>query len=245
MVTLKPGIFTGFDNIICGFSTIIDDGMEAPYYFNQSLSVGDEEERVLQNRKRWLESLGINPENCATQRQVHGDTIRFITEGGMKGDSDAMITDKPGIAILISSADCPSIFVYDKKQHLVAGIHSGWKGTYLKIVRKTINTMTNGLNCKPKNLYCYLAPAISQINYEVSEDTASLFDDRYLRPLGEKYLLNVPKANYDMLIESGIPKENIQLSKLCSFKYENLFHSYRRAGAKSGRASGIIAIRDI
>ncbi|GAB1350544.1 peptidoglycan editing factor PgeF [Ignavibacteriales bacterium] len=245
MVTLKPGIFAGFDNIVCGFSTIIDEGAEAPYFFNQSLSVGDDEAKVLSNRKLWLESLGIEPANCATQKQVHGDTIRFITEGGMKGESDAMITDKPGIAILISSADCPAIFVYDKRQKLVAGIHSGWRGTSQKIVTKTINTMKNGMGCKAKDLFCYIAPSISQMNYEVGEEVAELFDERYLIPRGEKFLLNVPRANYDMLIQAGIPKTNIQLSKLCSYKYGNLLHSYRRAGAKSGRASGIIALKSL
>lgn len=245
MVTLKPAIFTGFDNIICGFSTIIDEGATAPYWFNQSLSVGDDEEKVLSNRKRWLESLGIDPDNCATQKQVHGDTIRFITEGGMKGESDAMITDKPGIAVLISSADCPAIFVYDRKQKLVAGIHSGWKGTSQRIVAKTINTMKNGMGCKASNLFCYIAPSIHQLNYEVGPEVAELFDDRYLIERGEKYLLNVPRANYDMLVEAGIPKRNIQASKLCSYKYDNLFHSYRRDGAKSGRASGIIALKNL
>ncbi len=245
MVTLKPGIFAGFDNIVCGFSTIIDEGAEPPFYFNQSLSVGDDEEKVLSNRKRWVRSLGLKPENCATQKQVHGDKIRFITEGGMKGESDAMITDKPGIAVLISSADCPAIFVYDTKQKLVAGIHSGWKGTSLKIVTKTINTMKNGMGSKPKNLICYIAPAISQIHYEVGAEVAQLFDDKYLRPHGEKFLLNVPRANYDMLRNAGIPKDNIQLSRLCSYRYDNLLHSYRRAGARSGRASGIIALKEI
>ncbi len=103
--------------------------------------------------------------------------------------------------------------------------------TSLNIVTKTINTMKNGMGSKPKNLICYIAPAISQIHYEVGAEVAELFDDKYLRPHGEKFLLNVPEANYDMLRNAGIPKDNIQLTRLCSYRYDNLFHSYRRARA--------------
>jgi conserved hypothetical protein TIGR00726 len=245
VVTLRPAIFEQFDEIICGVSTIIDKNAKPPFWFNQSLSVGDDEKKVLSNRKRWLESLGIPPENCATQKQVHGDTIRFITEGGMKGESDAMITDKPGIAVLISTADCPAIFVYDRKEKLVAGIHSGWRGTSIRIVEKTINTMKNGLGCKPGNLFCYMAPAISQANYEVGPEVAELFDGRYLKKVGGKFLLDVPLANYHMLLEAGISKKHIQISKLCTYNFSNLLHSYRRDGARSGRASGIIAMKKI
>jgi copper oxidase (laccase) domain-containing protein len=59
-----------------------------------------------------------------------------------------------------------------------------------------------------------------------------------------KFYLDLAGANYKMLIDEGVKKVNIQVSALCSYEYENLLHSYRRDGNKSGRALGIIAMKD-
>ncbi len=71
---------------------------------------------------------------------------------------------------------------------------------------------------------------------------AELFDKKYFIDWGEKYILNVSQANYDMLLNFGLCKNNIQASSLCSYEMNNILHSYRRDGLHSGRALGVIAI---
>ncbi|MBE2281518.1 MAG: peptidoglycan editing factor PgeF [Ignavibacteriaceae bacterium] len=244
MVTIKSSLFRRFPELIFGFSTKIDSNSQPPYDFNLSLAVEDEPETVLSRRKRWVESLGLNLEDCAIQKQTHGNKIRFVSSGGHKSESDAMITDTPGTGILISSADCPAIFLYDKKKKVIAGIHSGWRGTELKIVEKALNTLENAFSSKPENIYAYISPAISVSNYEVGAEVAEKFDRKYLfkLPTG-KFLLDVPACNYDLLLNSGIPVKNIQASRLCTYELENLLQSYRKGGKISGRALGLIAIR--
>jgi len=83
-----------------------------------------------------------------------------------------------------------------------------------------------------------------QVNYEVGNEVAGLFDEKYLIRTGDRSLLDVSLANYDMLIGEGIPPNQIQKSSLCSFEYHELFHSYRRDGKQSGRALGVIAMRE-
>ena len=95
-----------------------------------------------------------------------------------------------------------------------------------------------------KDLICYLGPSISQINYEVGENVAKYFDSEFVLNHGNKYFLDVAGANYKMLTDQGVKKINIQQSCLCSFEYETLLHSYRRDGQKSGRALGVIAMKD-
>ena len=212
--------------------------------FNMSFNVGDDRESVNKNRSAFFNELGLNNENVAFQKQVHGDGIKIISEGGNCGESDAMITSETGLGLGISSADCTAIFIYDTKNKIIAAVHSGWRGTSKKILEKTLSKLINEFKCNPENMICYLSPSISQINYEVGQEVAEYFDDKYLIPKNGKFLLDVASCNYDMLIKSGVKTNNIQKSKLCSYGYKTLLHSYRRDGEKSGRALGVISIRN-
>ncbi|MHB1687576.1 MAG: peptidoglycan editing factor PgeF [Ignavibacteriaceae bacterium] len=243
MLIIKPQIFNKFSGIIFGFNTKIGAGREAPFYFNMSLSVGDDKDIVEENRKQFFNALGLEIENAAFQKQVHGGEITYVEHGGICGDSDAMVTDKKNIGLAISTADCTAVFLFDKKNKIIAGVHSGWRGTEKKILLKTLNKLKNDFSSSAENLVAYIAPAISQKNYEVGREVADLFDEKYLQPNGEKYLLNVSQVNYDILINFGLTKNNVQVSKLCSFELKHLLHSYRRDGLSSGRALGVIAIR--
>ncbi len=243
MLILKSQVFKKFPEIIFGFSTKIGANRKAPFYFNVSNSVGDEKEIVDENRLLFFSSLGLEINNVAIQKQNHDDKIIYVTKGGVCGESDAMITDKKNLGLAISTADCAAIFLYDKKRKIIAAVHSGWRGTQKKILQKTLQTLSNAFGSNAENISAYIAPSISQKKYEVGEEVANRFDKKYLIQLGEKYLLDVAGANYDILLNFGLIKSNIQASSLCSFKMEELFHSYRRDGQQSGRSFGIIAMK--
>lgn len=209
-----------------------------------SLSVGDVQRKVLENRESFFKRFELNLFSVATQKQVHGDTVTFIEEGINCGESDAMITDKSNLGLAISSADCPAIFLYDKKKSVVAAVHSGWRGTQNKILLKVLQKLENDFNSTPSDLVAYVAPSISQQNYEVGEEVASLFEEKYSTRHNSKYLLNLQAVNRDIMLQYGMKKNNIQVSNLCSYEMRDLLHSYRRDGERSGRAFGVIALKD-
>jgi purine-nucleoside/S-methyl-5'-thioadenosine phosphorylase / adenosine deaminase len=244
MIIIRSQILDQFSNITFGFSTKIGLDRKPPFNFNMSHSVGDDEKLVEQNREAFAKMLGLKSENIAYQKQVHGESIQIVNKGGKNGDSDAMITNKPGIGLAISSADCCAIFIYDPVNKVIGAVHSGWRSTEKKILLKTIKLMHKKFGSSYKDLHCYIAPSISQINYEVGEEVAKLFKKKYLKRSNEKYLLDVAGANRGMLIKKGIPRKQIQCSSLCSFEQEKLLHSYRREGQQSGRAFGVIAIME-
>lgn len=243
MLILQPYIFKKFTEIISGFSTKFGENENSPYNYNLSLSVGDQKERVLKNRKLFFDALGLSTDRAVFQKQVHGDTVSYVKGPGSIGESDAMITDKPGIALCISTADCTAVFIYDKKRKIISAVHSGWRGTRKRITEKTVIKLKTEFNCNPEDMYVYLGPSISQANYQVGEEVAQNFDKKYLIKDKDKYLLDISSANYDMLIEEGIPVHQIQRSSLCSFEFGEVLHSYRREGKNSGRALGIIAMK--
>ncbi len=244
MFVLKPHIFKEFPEIIFGFSTKIGAGRKSPYFFNTSHSVGDDEKTVDENRELLYQYLGLNSEKVAWQRQIHSDIITFVNNGGVCGESDALITNKKELGLAVSVADCTPIFIYDKMNHIISVVHSGWRGTEKKILLKTLEKLNNEFSSNPAELIVYIGPSISLANYEVGPEVAEKFDKNYLIPKENKFLLDVAQVNYDILVKFGVKKCNIQKSELCTFEMHEFLHSYRRDGKFSGRSLGIIALKN-
>ncbi|NMB82498.1 MAG: peptidoglycan editing factor PgeF [Ignavibacteria bacterium] len=245
MQIIESKLFSQFPEIIFGMSTKIGLKREAPYYFNLSLTVGDDPSIVQENREKFFNSLGLITSQIAFQKQIHSDTIKFVENPGLLGESDSLITTKPNIGLAISAADCTPIFIYDRANKIIAAVHSGWRGTQKKILKKVLSNLSYHYKSKPENLFTFIGPAISQKNYEVGKDVAVLFDQKYLMIENQRIYLDVTFANKDFLLNFGIPEENIEVSNLCTYAEKDLLHSYRRDGEKSGRMIGVIALKEI
>jgi len=245
MLIIKPFIFKHYPEIIFGFSTKMATNKLGPYFFNLSYSVGDEKEIVDNNRKEFFHDLGLNEKMVSYQKQVHEDGINEVISSGSCGESDALITTRKNLGLAISTADCPAIFIYDPVVKVIAAVHSGWKGTEKKILKKTIKKLKDDFISNTSDFICYMGPSVTQKNYEVGEEVASRFDSGFVKEDNNKFYLDLAGANFQMLIEAGVRSNNIQVSGLCTFEYENLLHSYRRDGSRSGRALGVIAMREI
>ncbi|MGD8781857.1 MAG: peptidoglycan editing factor PgeF [Ignavibacteria bacterium] len=244
MVIVKSSLFNNYEEIRFGFSTKIGLNRKPPFNFNLSRSVGDDDKIVDENRDAFLSCLGIEKENLVLQKQVHGEKIQIIDHCGFTGESDALITNKTNHALVISSADCPAIFIFDKTKKVIAAVHSGWRSTEKRILEKTLLKLKEEFDCNPNDLYSYISPSISQKNYEVGHEVSENFNEKYLRKSGGNFLLDLRKANKDMLLNFAIPESQIEVSELCTFESSQFLHSYRREGKVSGRAVGILMIED-
>lgn len=243
MYILKPYIFKNYPEIIFGFSTKISSDAKPPYYFNLSYSVGDEKSIVDKNRKEFFQAIGLSVENVGYQRQIHSDIVQVVGCGGDNGASDAMITKERNLGLAIAVADCTPVFLYDLKNNVIAAVHSGWQGTEQQILLKTLLMLQKDYSSKPENMIAYIGPSISKSNYEVGKEFEEKFDKAYLKPKDDKFLLDVSGINYQILLDFGIPKNQIQKSGLCTYEFNTLLHSYRRDGNLSGRSLGVIAIK--
>ncbi len=247
MLIIRSSLLAEYADISFGLSTKVGNKKKLPYFFNMSKSIGDDEKRVEENRKLFFSKFGLTPENVVIQKQIHSDIINIVEKPEKNLEGDALITNKPNIGLAISTADCNNIYLYDKSKKIISAIHSGWRGTEKKIVAKTLQKLKDEFNVLPNDLKVYVGPAISQENYEVDEEVAAKFDKKYYMQSEEnkdKFLLDLKLANYDMLIDFGIPQNNIQLSSICSYNQKEL-HSYRRDKEKSGRALGIIVMKEL
>lgn len=243
MKIIRSKLFEKFPEIVFGMSTKVGLDRHEPFYFNLSLTVGDATEIVEANRRAFFHEIGFEPGQIAYQKQIHSDIIKFVETPGLLGESDALITTKQNIVLAISTADCTPIFIFDSTNKIIAAVHSGWRGTHKQLLKKTLSNLMYHYKSVPENLFVYIGPSISQRNYEVGLDVAAYFDQKYLKTQNGKIYLDVAKANLDMLYNFGVPENQIEVSRLCTYDEKDLLHSYRRDGKLSGRSLGVIAMK--
>lgn len=239
---IKSEIFSRFPELKFGISTRHCDGAQPPFYFNLSFRVGDKNENVKNNRKIFFNELGIEEERVSFQRQTHSVISNLVTNPKFFDDSDALYTNSNNNFLAINIADCIPVFLYEPEKKVVAGIHSGWKGTLNKITTVTFEKLKNELSINPDKTLAYIGPGISNENFEVGKDVYDLFEPDVKIIRDEKYYIDLKKHNYLQLIRLGVKPENIEVSEYCTYKEKGLFHSYRRDRDNSGRMIGVIGL---
>ena len=213
-------------------------------------------------------SLGKGAEAFTTRRdsalpypviqghQMHGDRIAVIDKPGLtRADLegyDSFICKLPGVAIGVRTADCVPILLYDPVQRVVAAIHSGWKGTVLKISLKTIRLMERDFGCRPADLRAVIGPAIGPNSFQVGPEVVDKFRNTGFpmtqiwsfrgegdgSPMSGGHHIDLYTANRWILEESGV--RDIQVFDIDTFT-DTSFFSARREGTACGR--NINAIR--
>jgi YfiH family protein len=226
---------------------------------NTSLIKSDTRENVLENLKRVCGAIEIDYTKLVFSDQVHGDTIRIITETdsgkGITKQSDiknvdALITNVPGVPMITFYADCVPVFILDPVQKAVGLAHSGWKGTTLKIAVKTIEKMQEAYGTRPEDCLIGIGPSIEMKCFEIKEDAATLFKqgfdnwEMFMKKKDEEhYTADLWLAVKLMLMEQGVQEKNITISGLCTCCHEDLFFSHRRDKGKTGSLSAIIELK--
>lgn len=218
---------------------------------NKPRFTGDSEAIYSGFRKELAISCELDAGQFVFPRQTHSDRVVVVTSENFTNtieDTDALITNEPGIFICVQTADCVPILLFDPVKKVVAAIHAGWKGTISKIAKKTIGQMTEKFGCNPADIVAGIGPSIHMHAYEVGPEVVEAVEASFsnhtalLKPSmnsGKAYF-DLWEANQTVLMESGIPEENIELMGLCSFEQSDLFYSARRDGADTGRmVSGI------
>ena len=163
---------------------------------------------------------------------MHTDTIVIVDDSYQNNTrGDAMITTKKNIPLVIKTADCIPILLYDKENKVLALVHSGWKGTLNNIVGKTVSKMLDTYHSIPYNIEAYLYPSIRKCHFEIEDDVYQLFQDKitnvdtYTTKKGNKYYLDLQKIVIDSLHVLGVT--NIYDSGICTYCHHDEFHSYR------------------
>ena len=237
---LKPNIFKPYGQIAAGMSLRGND--TGDFGFNMSTAIGDDPERVIANRRRLAERFGFSLERLAVQHQVHGDRILYVDQTYQPGDSDGLMTDQPGWLLAISVADCVPVLIAAPERGVVAGVHSGWRGSAQNIVGKSLAVLRDRFDLQPEDLRFWVGPSAGECCYEVGEDVAGAFNPLFSKELGEgKYLFDNRGAVVHQLMSAGVAPEHIEVDPRCTI-CDRRFQSWRRDGKRSGRMFAVIGM---
>jgi len=139
---------------------------------NCSLSSGDARESVLENRARAAHTVGAAPTALLGVTQVHGATAVRVTECWAPGAgprADAMVTDRPGLALGIITGDCAPVLLADADAGVIGAAHAGWRGAAAGVIEATIAAMAD-VGAIPARIVAAIGPCIAQASYEVGTD---------------------------------------------------------------------------
>ncbi len=240
---IRSSLFSSTGQLLFGFSTRIGGVSPPPFGMNLSFSVGDDRESVAKNRDLFFGHLRIETDTVAVPQQVHGSTVLRIETPGTYPACDALITNRPGIFLCVSVADCTPIFLFDSITHAVAAIHAGWRGTSAQITSKTISKMVREFDTRPEDIIAFVGPCASVCCYAVGDDVSSRFDQPFVVVKGSTPFVDLKLANTQQLVEAGVPLSQIEISPHCTISDSLLFHSFRRDKERSGRMMGVIGTR--
>lgn len=185
----------------------------------------------------------LNTDELISPTQTHSANVDFTKVG--KSDypeTDALILDNYKQAVFLNFADCTPVILYDKKRHIAAIAHAGWRGTAQKIVQKTFEKM----NSNPEDIIAVIGPAISIYCYNVGEDVynqlkATVNDfDGLSRIKNDEIFVDLKGINARQLNELGITE--IDVCPYCTCCDNDIFFSYRKENGTTNRHSAVVRL---
>ena len=227
----------------------ISDG---PYgSLNVSLSVGDDPQRVADNRRRVIRQLGISEAvPVAVAAQEHGRRVLRVegpsvplggqTVGGWQvvGRGDALITAVPGQALAVLVADCAPVLLVDERGGWVGAVHAGWRGLAAGVVGQAVAALRRA-GAVAGALRALVGPCIRACCYRVGPEVAAAVG-RHVHAREDGLFLDVALAARDQLLEAGLVPQRVWVDGRCTACHPELFFSYRRDGPRSGRMAAVV-----
>lgn len=196
------------------------------------------------------------PEDVVAPVQVHETAVHVATERDRGGNSrlegvDGLVTNVKNLALSTAHADCVPLFFLDPVAEAAGLAHAGWRGTVSGIGARVVRVMADTYGCQPKNILAGVGPSIGRCCFEVHEPVARQFFSA-LPYAGDyvtlsasvhgKYNIDLWGINRRILMEAGVPGENIEIGGLCTKCDPRLFHSYRRNPMEKGRMRAYMAL---
>jgi polyphenol oxidase len=218
---------------------------------NLGSTVGDDLQRVVENRQRALTALGRDPASVYDVWQVHGTTVVIADSPRSPStphlQADAVLTNKPGITLMMRFADCVPVMLHDPVNNVIGIVHAGWLGTVLGTVRHAVTAIQDKFGSLPQNIKAVIGPSIGPDHYEVGPDVVSRVRAAFPSAHGDlisnregRFFFDLWAANRYLLQDSGV--HDIDLVGLCTACHTDDWYSHRAERGRTGRFGAIIAL---
>lgn len=245
----NPHVVHGFFLRTGGISTGIYESL------NCAPLSADDPACVKENRARAAMALGVAPDHLLTLSQTHSATCHIVRAPWKPGqimEGDALVTDRPGLALGVLTADCAPVLLAGKSESgpVIGAAHAGWKGALGGILESTIDAMES-LGASRQSLCAVIGPCIARDSYEVGADFRADFlahnpeNTRFFKPRADSFTFDLPAYVTHRLMQAGIVRIFTTGQDTCA--QEEDFFSFRRATQAGqsdyGRQISAIVIR--
>jgi polyphenol oxidase len=214
-------------------------------------TVGDDLESVRENRRLALEALGRDPQSVFDVWQVHGVDVAFAeTPRSLQTphlQADAILTDRPGLTLLMRFADCVPILLHDPLRKVVGIVHAGWMGTVCGTVKFAVEAMQKRYGSNPEDILAVIGPSIGPDHYEVGPDVVNKIQQAFensasslLTRENNSMKFDLWSANRLLLEQAGVC--NIEVTGLCTACATQDWYSHRAEKGCTGRFGVMIAL---
>lgn len=202
-----------------------------------NINYGISSNEIRSGEKRILSGVtGVDSRNIVMLEQVHGSRIIHVVKEPSSdmpaaGEADGLITPLKGIMLVIRTADCVPVLLYDFSNEILGAVHSGWKGAMLDISGRCVEDMISLYGSDPRCIKAFILPSISAESYEVNDDVARHFPDNTIIKNDRKYV-DLWGSVEDSLKRTGLTEENIFNPRICNrINYPDFFsHRYGDKG---------------
>ena len=159
-------------------------------------------------------------------------------------DTDAFVTNRSDIFLMIRTADCQAILLYDPVTHVIGAVHSGWRGSLQNIVGATIDVMQDDFGCDPEHIVACVSPSLGPCCQVFSDPYVELprAFHQYIQP---DQHVDFWRMTLDQLLASGVPREQIEFCDTCTMDDTEHYFSYRKEGADTGRFASVIGLKEV
>ncbi len=216
-------------------------------------------EEILENYRLFSDAIDIPVEHMVLSDQVHRDRIHIASasdcgKGILKNsdilETDGFITNETGVALVTFYADCTPVLIVDPVKRAIASVHSGWRGTRLKIAQKAILKMQKTYGSNPKDLLCATGPSIKQCHFEVGIEvyeefynTFGAFAKECTKFKNEKCYIDTDRLIVQSLTEIGVLQDNISVCPDCTYCGKDTLYSHRGDQGNTGRMCAVIELK--
>ena len=235
-----------FTTRLGGVSTGIFDSL------NIAIKEGESEENVRRNIAILGETLGFGETDLVLTRQTHSDIVRVVGRNDCRGcfhrdypECDALVTDDPGVTLMVFTADCTPILFHDPVTGAVGAAHAGWRGTAAGIGAKVVEAMGREFGAMPQNIRAAIGPNIGMCHFETDADVPDAMiaafgpeAEHFITAKGEKYYVDLKEINALILRRAGL--RHIEISGECTMCSPHRFWSHRFTRGQRGSQGALI-----
>lgn len=215
-------------------------------------TVGDDPQRVRENRRRAFAAADRDPASLFDVWQVHSADV-VVAEaphppGAPHQQADIILTDRPGLTLLMRFADCVPILLHDPVRKIAGIAHAGWLGTVRGAARAAVAAMQARFGSRPADILAAIGPSIGPDHYEVGAEVVGQVRQAFGAEADALLLVRAGRVHFDLwaanrllLNQAGV--RHVETAGLCTACHLEDWYSHRAERGRTGRFGAMIALK--